>query len=248
MDLSDYANAAQGRVHPVHALLLRLRRQALGRAAGHRRGPAVPPHRPGRGARPRRGRSSTSRAPPTTASPTRAPPYEGLTCNFVELSSAAGGTILSEDGSKAEFDSPENLKALQLMVDGMKSGGAVKASRTYMEEPARIAFESGKATLHAQLELRLRARQEGAEGQGQARGLAAAAVRGRRQGRRAGRQRPGRERLHRRPRGRDRVARLLDLGGDDQAQRREVRAAADDAAALRGPGASRRRCPTPRSC
>jgi multiple sugar transport system substrate-binding protein len=73
-------------------------------------------------------------------------PYEGLTCNFVELSSAAGGRILSEDGSKAELDSPENLKALQLMVDGMKSGGAVKASRTYMEEPTRIAFESGKAT------------------------------------------------------------------------------------------------------
>ena len=73
-------------------------------------------------------------------------PYEGLTCNFVELSSAAGGTILSEDGKKAEFDSPENLKALQLMVDGMESGGAVKASRTFMEEPARMAFESGKAT------------------------------------------------------------------------------------------------------
>ena len=73
-------------------------------------------------------------------------PYEGLTCNFVELSSAAGGTILSEDGKKAEFDSPENLKALQLMVDGMKSGGAVKASRTFMEEPARMAFEAGKAT------------------------------------------------------------------------------------------------------
>jgi multiple sugar transport system substrate-binding protein len=73
-------------------------------------------------------------------------PYEGLTCNFVELSSAAGGRILSEDGTKAEFDSPENLKALKLMVDGMESGGAVKASRTYMEESARIAFESGKAT------------------------------------------------------------------------------------------------------
>ena len=73
-------------------------------------------------------------------------PYEGLTCNFVELSSAAGGTILSEDGKKAEFDSPENLEALKLMVDGMKSGGAVKASRTFMEEPARMAFESGKAT------------------------------------------------------------------------------------------------------
>ena len=73
-------------------------------------------------------------------------PYEGLTCNFVELSSAAGGRILSEDGTKAEFDSPENLKALQLMVDGMKSGGAVKASRTFMEEPARLAFEAGNAT------------------------------------------------------------------------------------------------------
>jgi multiple sugar transport system substrate-binding protein len=73
-------------------------------------------------------------------------PYEGLTCNFVELSSAAGGRILSEDGMKAELDSPENLEALKLMVEGMKSGGAVKANVTYMEEPARLAFESGKAT------------------------------------------------------------------------------------------------------
>jgi trehalose/maltose transport system substrate-binding protein len=73
-------------------------------------------------------------------------PYEGLTCNFIELSSAAGGRIVSDDGKKAEFDSPENLKALKFMVDGMKSGAAVKAARTYMEEPARLAFEQGKAT------------------------------------------------------------------------------------------------------
>jgi multiple sugar transport system substrate-binding protein len=73
--------------------------------------------------------------------------YEGLTCNFIELSSAAGGSILSEDGTKAEFDSPENLKALKLMVDGMKSGGAVKASRTYIEDSTRVAFEAGKASL-----------------------------------------------------------------------------------------------------
>ena len=73
-------------------------------------------------------------------------PYEGLTCNFVELSSAVGGRILSPDGSKAEFDSPQNLKALQFMVDGVKRGAAVKATTTYMEEPARLAFESGKAT------------------------------------------------------------------------------------------------------
>jgi multiple sugar transport system substrate-binding protein len=73
-------------------------------------------------------------------------PYEGLTCNFVELSSAAGGRILSPDGKKAELDSPQNLKALQLMVDGVKNGGAVKASVTYMEDPTRTAFEAGKAT------------------------------------------------------------------------------------------------------
>ena len=96
--------------------------------------------------------------------------YEGLTCNFVELSSAAGGTILSEDGKKAEFDSPENLKALQLMVDGMKSGGAVKASRTYMEEPARIAFESGKATFMRNWSYAYALGKKAAEGQGQRRG------------------------------------------------------------------------------
>jgi len=73
-------------------------------------------------------------------------PYEGLTCNFVELSSAAGGRILSEDGTKAELDSPENLEALKLMVDGVKSGAAERASVTYMEESARLAFEAGKVT------------------------------------------------------------------------------------------------------
>jgi multiple sugar transport system substrate-binding protein len=73
-------------------------------------------------------------------------PYEGLTCNFIEVSSAVGGRILSEDGKKAELDSPQNLKALQFMVDGMKDGAAVKATRTYMEEQARQAFEQGKAT------------------------------------------------------------------------------------------------------
>jgi multiple sugar transport system substrate-binding protein len=73
-------------------------------------------------------------------------PYEGLTCNFVELSSAAGGRILSEDGSQAEFDSPENLAALEFMAEGVKSGAALRAAVTYMEEPARLAFEGGKAT------------------------------------------------------------------------------------------------------
>jgi multiple sugar transport system substrate-binding protein len=72
--------------------------------------------------------------------------YEGLTVNFLELSLAAGGKILSDDGTTAEVDSPENLEALQFMVDGIKNGAAPKAVTTYMEEPARRAFESGRVT------------------------------------------------------------------------------------------------------
>jgi multiple sugar transport system substrate-binding protein len=72
--------------------------------------------------------------------------YEGLTVNFMEISLAAGGKILSDDGKTAEFDSPENLEALQFMVDGIKNGAAKKSVTTYMEEQARRAFEAGRAT------------------------------------------------------------------------------------------------------
>jgi multiple sugar transport system substrate-binding protein len=72
--------------------------------------------------------------------------YEGLTVNFLELAFAAGGKILSDDGKKSVIDSPENLKALQFMVDGIKDGAAPKAVTTMTEEPARRAWEAGKAT------------------------------------------------------------------------------------------------------
>ena len=72
--------------------------------------------------------------------------YEGLTCDFLEIAFAAGGKVLSEDGKTAEFDSPENLKALKFMVDGIKNGSAPKSVTTYMEEEARMAFEAGRAT------------------------------------------------------------------------------------------------------
>jgi multiple sugar transport system substrate-binding protein len=72
--------------------------------------------------------------------------YEGLTVDFLELAFAAGGKVLSDDGKSAEIDSPENLKALQFMVDGIKNGAAPKAVTTYMEEPARRAFEAGRVT------------------------------------------------------------------------------------------------------
>jgi multiple sugar transport system substrate-binding protein len=73
-------------------------------------------------------------------------PYEGLTCDYLELAYAAGGEILSEDGKEAVIDSPENVAALQFMVDGVKNGIAATGVTTYMEEESRRYFESGRAT------------------------------------------------------------------------------------------------------
>jgi multiple sugar transport system substrate-binding protein len=73
-------------------------------------------------------------------------PYEGLTCDFLEIAFAAGGQVLSEDGKTAVIDSPENVAALQFMVDGVKNGIAANGVTTYMEEESRRYFESGKAT------------------------------------------------------------------------------------------------------
>jgi multiple sugar transport system substrate-binding protein len=73
-------------------------------------------------------------------------PYEGLTCDFLELAFAAGGTVLSEDGTKATIDSPENVKALELMQSTIKDGAAPKAVTTYMEPESLTAFQTGKYT------------------------------------------------------------------------------------------------------
>jgi multiple sugar transport system substrate-binding protein len=70
--------------------------------------------------------------------------YEGLTCDFLELLFSAGGSVLSEDGKKATIDSPQAVKALQFMVDGIKNGAAPKAVTTYMEPESLTAFQTGK--------------------------------------------------------------------------------------------------------
>jgi multiple sugar transport system substrate-binding protein len=71
-------------------------------------------------------------------------PYEGLSCNFLELAYAAGGTVLSGDGKKSTINSPENVKALTLMVSGIKSGAAPKSVTTYMEPQTDQAWTSGR--------------------------------------------------------------------------------------------------------
>ena len=72
MDLSDYAKPRTGEFIDSTISSLRLRRQALGAPAGHRRRPALPPHRPGaRRAGDMAGALRAGREG-TTASPTRA--------------------------------------------------------------------------------------------------------------------------------------------------------------------------------
>jgi multiple sugar transport system substrate-binding protein len=72
--------------------------------------------------------------------------YEGLTCDWLELAYGAGGSVISKDGKKATIDSPQNVKATQLMVDVVKNGGAPKAVTTYMEPESLAAFQTGKYT------------------------------------------------------------------------------------------------------
>lgn len=72
--------------------------------------------------------------------------YEGLTCVFLELAFAAGGTVLNGAQTESAINSPANLKALQFMVDGIKSGASPRSVTTYNEEPARRAFEAGRVT------------------------------------------------------------------------------------------------------
>ena len=69
--------------------------------------------------------------------------YEGLTCDWLELAFAAGGEVLSEDGTKAVIDSPENVAATKLMADSIKSGAAPKAVTTYMEPESLAAWQTG---------------------------------------------------------------------------------------------------------
>jgi multiple sugar transport system substrate-binding protein len=70
--------------------------------------------------------------------------YEGLTCDWLELAFAAGGSVLSADGKKATIDSPQNVAATKLMADAVKNGAAPKAVSTYMEPESLSAWQTGK--------------------------------------------------------------------------------------------------------
>ena len=184
-DLTPYIEQGKSTVHPGAARDRALRRQVLGRPGSDRRGVPLLPHRQGR----RRADDVAGRSTQTPRSSGgivyQGAPYEGLTCDFLELAFAAGGKVLYDDGKKSAIDSPENVKALQLMVDGIKDGAAPKAVTTYMEpETDQALDQTGKYSFMRNWTYAYAPRDRRApQGQGQVRGRAAPELRGRRQGR-----------------------------------------------------------------
>ena len=69
--------------------------------------------------------------------------YEGLTVNFAEAVQAAGGEIMTDNGTKAALGAPA-IQGLTFLANGFKDGEIPKPAITYKEEESRRAFMSGK--------------------------------------------------------------------------------------------------------
>jgi multiple sugar transport system substrate-binding protein len=70
-------------------------------------------------------------------------PYEGLTVNFAEAVQAAGGSIVSPDGSTVTVNSPQGQDGLSFLVNGIREGWIPKRDLGYEEPQAQDAFLSG---------------------------------------------------------------------------------------------------------
>lgn len=70
-------------------------------------------------------------------------PPEPLTVNFLEIAFAAGGRVLSRDGSRSVIDSQENLDALRFMVDGIGNGAAPADVLNQDEDATEASFRNG---------------------------------------------------------------------------------------------------------
>ncbi|WP_059008815.1 ABC transporter substrate-binding protein [Streptomyces specialis] len=74
--------------------------------------------------------------------------YEGLTVNWTEMSAAAGGRSVSEDGEHSEIDSPANRRALDFMRDMLRDGVAASATTSFQEPQSLQTFVEGDAAFH----------------------------------------------------------------------------------------------------
>jgi multiple sugar transport system substrate-binding protein len=74
-------------------------------------------------------------------------PDISLTTHFLEVAYAAGGRVLSEDGTASELDSAENLRALTFMRRGIEQGAVPRLVTRMDEEDARSVFDSGASVM-----------------------------------------------------------------------------------------------------
>ncbi len=71
--------------------------------------------------------------------------YEGLTCNFMEYLTDAGGTAANSDYTTATLDSPQAVKALTFMRSLVTSGVTPATVTTFQEPQAMNTFAAGDA-------------------------------------------------------------------------------------------------------
>jgi multiple sugar transport system substrate-binding protein len=69
--------------------------------------------------------------------------YEGLTVNFAEAVQAAGGELMTDNGTKAALGA-QAVQGLSFLADGFKQGYIPKPAITFKEEEGRRAFMSGQ--------------------------------------------------------------------------------------------------------
>jgi len=69
--------------------------------------------------------------------------YEGLTCNFMEYLTSAGGTATNTDYTKASLDSPQAVQAVTFMRSLVTSGVTPAAITTFQEAQAMNTFAAG---------------------------------------------------------------------------------------------------------
>ena len=71
--------------------------------------------------------------------------YEGLTCDFMEYLTDAGGAVTNSTYSKATLDSPAALKAVTFMRSLITSGVTPNAVTTFQEPQAMNIFAAGQS-------------------------------------------------------------------------------------------------------
>jgi multiple sugar transport system substrate-binding protein len=70
-----------------------------------------------------------------------------LALHFLEVAYSAGGRVLSDDGAASELDSPENLRALELMRRGIEHGAVLRPVTRMNQRDARLAMATGATVM-----------------------------------------------------------------------------------------------------